>query len=124
MNIAICSAGELFGGVERQILDLYRFYGRMDLPTPLVILFNDRVLAAKLREQGVEPVVLRGRSRYDWSLIGQVAHVFTERAVVLSQLAEYLVSAGDLRGAADAFAQAITPRQIDALPDVRGQDQG
>lgn len=81
MNIAICSAGELFGGVERQILDLCRFYPRQGLPVPLVVLFHEHKLAAKLREQGVEPVVLHGRSRYDWSLVGDVQRLLGERAV-------------------------------------------
>jgi glycosyltransferase involved in cell wall biosynthesis len=67
--------GELFGGVERHILDLCRYFTRNGLPTPTVILFFDRALGAKLREQGVEPVIVRGRNRYDPALIGRIADV-------------------------------------------------
>ena len=73
MKIAICSMGELFGGVERHILDLCRFYRRQGLPPPLVLLFHDRELARVLRAEGIDPVIVRGRGRYDPALVGRVA---------------------------------------------------
>lgn len=65
--------GELFGGVERHILDLCRYFARNGLPAPAVILFCDGTLASRLRSQGIEPVVVRGRHRYDPALVGRVA---------------------------------------------------
>lgn len=81
MNLAVVSPGELFGGVERQILDLCRYLQRNDLGSPLVILFHDRELARQLRELGVQPVVLSARNRYDWGLTRQLEALFRERGI-------------------------------------------
>ncbi|RKZ18856.1 hypothetical protein DRQ50_03300 [bacterium] len=98
MKLAICSQGELFGGVERHILDLIRYVQRSGLPRPTVLLFHDLELADRLRESGTEPVILRGRHRYDRDLVLQarsrldgdrveVVHAHGYKATVVCALA-------------------------------------
>lgn len=86
------SPGELFGGVETMVLGLcsrLRDGGVYVLP----VLFHDRELARRLREAGLEPVILRTRHRYDpgaaRALVGlvekhgiDVVHVHGYRATV------------------------------------------
>lgn len=80
-ELAIVSVGELFGGVERQILDLCRFRLAGGGSPPTVALFFDRELAARLRQLGLEPVILRGRSRYDPRLVDALAELLRARGV-------------------------------------------
>ena len=80
MKLAICSVGELFGGVERQILDLCRYLLRND-HSPLVILFHDGELASQLRNLGVEPVFLKVRHRYDWAVVGQLVEFLVAQGI-------------------------------------------
>jgi glycosyltransferase involved in cell wall biosynthesis len=61
---ALCSAGELFGGVERQLLDLCEYLGERGRP-PLLLLFHDAELARQARERGIDPLVIQGKNRYD-----------------------------------------------------------
>jgi glycosyltransferase involved in cell wall biosynthesis len=102
MRLAICSAGELFGGVERQILDLCTYWRRTHDVDPLVIIFHDHELAAQLRGRGIEPVVLLG-GKYDIRLAGRVAdlvrrhgidvvHVHGYRAMITCALARERVA--------------------------------
>ncbi len=73
--------GELYGGVERQILDLCVHFRREGQEVPLVVLFHDRELAARLRELRVETIVLRGRNRYDWDLMRQMRDVLANHGI-------------------------------------------
>ena len=61
VRLAICSAGELFGGVERHILEFCRWL-KKNGPDPLLILFHDRELASQARELGLEPEILGHRN--------------------------------------------------------------
>jgi glycosyltransferase involved in cell wall biosynthesis len=83
MNLAICAAGEQFGGVERQIVDLCRVRMAGGRAIPLVVLFFDRELAERLREIGVTPIVLAARNRYDPSLVDQLARELREHRIVV-----------------------------------------
>jgi len=73
LRLAICSTGELFGGVETQILDLCRLLTRRGCAPRLVTLFFDHELARRLRTLGIEPVILRGAHRYDPRLARRLA---------------------------------------------------
>ena len=55
VKLAIGAPGELFGGVERHVPDLCRYYGREGPDPPLVLVFHDRELAARLRGRGRSP---------------------------------------------------------------------
>jgi glycosyltransferase involved in cell wall biosynthesis len=73
LRLAICTGGELFGGVERQVLDLGDYARRRTGRPPLLVLFHDRELARQARSRGTEPAILGGRHRYDPALAAQVA---------------------------------------------------
>jgi len=81
MRIAVCAMGELFGGVERHILDLCRYLRRAGLPDPLILLFHDARLAAGLRDQGLDPVIVAGANRYDPAMISRVASLLRDARI-------------------------------------------
>jgi glycosyltransferase involved in cell wall biosynthesis len=79
-GVAICSVGELFGGVERHILSLLvglRSYGI----EALLVLFNDGELAAQVRNEGIEPIILSGRNRSLWSTSQALAGILRQRQI-------------------------------------------
>ena len=83
-TLAICTAGELFGGVERQVLDLGEYARERAGRAPLLLLFHDRELARQARSRGFAPIVLRGRHRYDPALARRLAErLRTERIDVV-----------------------------------------
>ncbi len=99
MNLALFSVGELFGGVEQQVLDLCSFRRAGGQSAPLVILFHDRELASRLRGIGIEPVFLGGRHRYDTKIVGdlvevlrrqetEVVHVHGYKATIVAAMAK------------------------------------
>lgn len=55
--VAICTVGELFGGVERHVLGILSGLDAHGVRT-LLILFHDGELAAQARGQGIDPVIL------------------------------------------------------------------
>ncbi len=64
-RIALCAAGELFGGVERHVLDLASAWRDSTGEAPLLVLFHEAETAARAREAGLDPLVLVGRQKYD-----------------------------------------------------------
>ena len=56
-NVAICTVGELFGGVERHVLGAISGLAAQGISS-LLVLFHDGELAAQARQQGVEPIIL------------------------------------------------------------------
>ncbi|MHB8078492.1 MAG: glycosyltransferase [Candidatus Krumholzibacteriia bacterium] len=70
---ALCSVGELFGGVERQLLDLCEYGRRRDGAAPPLIVFHDAELARQARARGFPVTVLAARHRYDPGLAGRLA---------------------------------------------------
>jgi len=70
---ALCSVGELFGGVERQLLDLCEYGRRRDGAPPPLIVFHDAELARQARARGFAVTVLAGRHRYDLALASRLA---------------------------------------------------
>lgn len=90
-SIAILSPGELFGGVEKHVLDLcvsLQGTGYTTLP----ILFHDRELAMRLRESGLGPVILRTRHRYDPQAARQLADLLSGRGIDVLHLHGYRAS--------------------------------
>ncbi|MFO7653434.1 MAG: glycosyltransferase family 4 protein [Candidatus Krumholzibacteriia bacterium] len=86
VRVALCSVGELFGGVERQILDLCRYLQRTGLQRTgadlaAVVLFHDGELARQLRGRGVEPCIVTAAGRYDPRLAQRVAGVLAREGV-------------------------------------------
>jgi glycosyltransferase involved in cell wall biosynthesis len=56
-TIAICTVGELFGGVERHVIGMLKSLKSRRIRV-LLILFHDGELAVQVRELGFEPVIL------------------------------------------------------------------
>ena len=97
LRVAICAAGEIYGGVERFVLTMAPALRAADID-PLVILFYDALLAKKLRAAGVRVEVLDRHGKYDVRTVGQlrqllrhdavnVLHVHGYRATVTGSLA-------------------------------------
>lgn len=98
-RVAICSVGELFGGVERHILGLIGGLRAKGIMTVL-LLFHDAELADQARKLGIKPILLRNDHR---SLLAtsrqlarllkqyqvQVVHVHGYKATVYCTLARY-----------------------------------
>jgi glycosyltransferase involved in cell wall biosynthesis len=95
---ALCSAGEIFGGVERHLLGLIEYLHDKGV-SPTLVLFHDRELAARARAIGTRPVILSGHQRYDpsaaWRLARAVeetsanlVHAHGYKATVLSAIAK------------------------------------
>ena len=98
VRLALCAAGELFGGVERHLIELCTWLQRQG-HRPLLILWHDRELANQARAIGVEPVILEGKHDYDptaaWRLAKvlrtrdvNVVHCHGYKAMILSALAK------------------------------------
>lgn len=97
--VAICSVGELFGGVERHILGILSGLRAHGIATNL-LLFHDGELAAQARQQGVEPVILPSHNRSFLATSRKLAqllkrqqirvvHVHGYKATVFCMLARY-----------------------------------
>lgn len=80
VQVAICSVGELFGGVERHVLGLL---GGLQVHgiEALLILFHDGELAAQARDQGIEPIILSNRNHSLWSTSQALAGILRRRQI-------------------------------------------
>jgi glycosyltransferase involved in cell wall biosynthesis len=97
LRVAVCTAGEIWGGVERFVVSLavgLRHGGC----TPLLLLFHEGLLAERLRSAGFSPVIVPGAGKYDPRQVGRirdalrdhridVLHVHGYRATILGGLA-------------------------------------
>lgn len=70
MRIGIVAPGELFGGVERQILDLCQIMSSDDEVTIQPVLFFEGELAGRLRERGHTPAVCSDCGGYNPRAVG------------------------------------------------------
>jgi len=80
LRLGLCSVGELFGGVERQLLGLCTYLRRRDLD-PVLILFHDGELAARARELGVEPLFLPARHSFDLGAPRRLGRLLADRGI-------------------------------------------
>lgn len=76
--LAVCSVGELFGGVERHILGILGGLRERGI-TVVLILFHDGELAAQARKQGIEPLILPNRNRSLLTTSRELARIFEQR---------------------------------------------
>lgn len=79
-RMAICSVGELFGGVERHVLGILTGLAARGM-TPLLLLFHDGELAAQAREMKIEPVILPNRNRSIAATARQLARLLEQRRI-------------------------------------------
>lgn len=87
-SVAICTVGELFGGVERHVLGVLDGLHKAGIGT-LLILFHDGELAVQARVQGAEVVVLPNRNLSLWSTARALARVFEWRGIDLVHVHGY-----------------------------------
>ena len=80
--VAMCSVGELFGGVERHLLGMCEWFRRQGTE-PILILFHDNELASQARAMGFEPLVLDSSSSFDLTVPKKLAALLRERKVDL-----------------------------------------
>lgn len=103
-SVSILSPGELFGGVETQVLSLCLGLRERGIEVHPV-LFHDRELAARLRDSGLRPEVVSVRHRYDPAAArglvelvdrtrSRVLHLHGYRATVTAAVAGVRLSAG------------------------------
>src|SRR6059036_208096 len=79
--VAICAAGELWGGVEECVFILARQLPRTGF-LPRVLLFYEGPLAAQLRAAGVDVEVMQG-GRYDLGAVARVREVLQRERIPL-----------------------------------------
>jgi glycosyltransferase involved in cell wall biosynthesis len=87
LRVAICSAGELWGGVERFIIALatgLRERGH----APLVLLYHDGLLAERLRDGGFQTCVVDG-GKYDPEQIRRTRRVLSDHGINLLHVHGY-----------------------------------
>lgn len=76
MKLAICSVGELFGGVERHILGMAIWLMREGHDF-ILILFHDGELGRQAREIGIEPVILETRGPLDIQAVVRLGKILS-----------------------------------------------
>jgi glycosyltransferase involved in cell wall biosynthesis len=86
--IAICTVGELFGGVERHVLGMLRSLQARGINT-VFILFYDGELAVVARTQGIEPLILPNRNRSLLTTSRRLAQILKERRIRLVHVHGY-----------------------------------
>lgn len=80
--VAICTVGELFGGVERHVLGMLNALEAQGVGA-VPILFNNGELAARAREQGIEPLVLPASNLSLLATARQLARILQRRDIRL-----------------------------------------
>lgn len=79
-NVAICSVGELFGGVERHILTLADGLRERGV-NPLILLFCEGELAAQLRQRGLQPFILPSSNRALLATLRLLAQILLQHQI-------------------------------------------
>lgn len=78
--IAICTVGELFGGVERHVLGIMSGLVAQGVRI-LLVLFHDGELAAQARGQGIEPIILSNNNRTLLATSQHLAQILNQRDI-------------------------------------------
>ena len=77
-SVALCTSGELYGGIEAFVLALARELRRNGAANVLCVLFQDGELADELRKYDVPVRIVRERYKYDLGVIGQLRDIFRQ----------------------------------------------
>ena len=88
LRLAICAAGEIWGGVEQFVLTLAGALER-EGAVPVVVLFHDGLLAHRLREAGVTVDVLAHGPGHDPRVIADLRRVLRARDINLLHVHGY-----------------------------------
>jgi glycosyltransferase involved in cell wall biosynthesis len=79
-GIALCTVGELFGGVERHVLGLISELQALEF-RPTLLVFHDSELATQARQQGIEPIILLNRNRSLLQTSRRIASLLKQRRI-------------------------------------------
>ena len=88
IRLAICAAGEIWGGVEQFVLTLAQAFASERQPV-MVILFHDGLLARRLRELPVRVKVLNHGSGHDPRAIGELRTLLRRERINLLHVHGY-----------------------------------
>ncbi|MGH7146284.1 MAG: glycosyltransferase family 4 protein [Nitrospiraceae bacterium] len=77
-TIALCTAGELYGGIEAFVLALAKQLRTSGDANVLCVLFQDGELADELLKHDVPVRIVRERHKYDMGVIGQLRDIFRQ----------------------------------------------
>jgi glycosyltransferase involved in cell wall biosynthesis len=120
MNVAICSAGDLFGGVERFIVTFASELTRLPEQQVQVVLFSKGVLADTLHHEGIAATLFE-TPRYDITVIARIARFFRGAGIDVVHTHGYKATL--LCGAAARLCGARTVKTEHGSPEpCRGVD--
>lgn len=87
-GIAICSVGELFGGVERHVLGMLAGLSDSEVK-PILLLFHDGELAEQARELSIEPIIMPSGSFASLLSVYRLAKIFARYHVTIVHVHGY-----------------------------------
>lgn len=80
INLALCSTGELYGGVEQFIYTFSNYLKNNTKINFIVVLFHKGLLYEKLKESNIETYLFLG-SKYNFFTIRQLVRILKERKI-------------------------------------------
>lgn len=81
VNLAICSTGELYGGVEQFINTFSDYLKKETNVNFIVLLFNKGLLYEKLKEARIETYIISSGFKYNIGVIRQIIRLFKEKKI-------------------------------------------
>lgn len=81
INLAICSTGELYGGVEQFIYTFSDYLKKETNVNFIVLLFNKGLLYEKLKEARIETYIISSIFKYNIGVIRQIIKLFKEKEI-------------------------------------------
>lgn len=81
INLAICSTGELYGGVEQFIYSFSDYLKKEINVNFIVLLFNKGLLYEKLKEAKIETYIISSGFKYNIGVIRQIIKLFKEKEI-------------------------------------------
>jgi glycosyltransferase involved in cell wall biosynthesis len=91
VRLAICAAGEIWGGVERFVITIAKGLANAGVD-PLVVVFHNGPLAERLRDEGITVAVVDRYAKYDPRTIRQLRALFREHRINLLHVHGYKAS--------------------------------
>ncbi len=91
VRLAICAAGEIWGGVERFVVTIAKGLLTAGID-PVVVVFHDGRLAHVLRSEGITVAVVDRYAKYDPRTIGHLRALLRERRINLLHVHGYKAS--------------------------------
>ena len=88
VRLALCTAGEIWGGVERFIVTTATALRASGID-PLILLFHDEMLARMLRDRGLRVHVLGPLAKYDGRVVGELRRVLRQHEINLLHVHGY-----------------------------------